>query len=43
MSRVILTKDKKTLRSQGFKIDKIIRRRRRERDLKFKKINYSKK
>lgn len=36
MSRVILSRDKKILQAGGFKLDRIIRRRRRERDLKLK-------
>jgi len=41
MSKVIDSKEKKVLSSAGFRIDRIIHRRRRERDLRIKKIRYA--
>jgi len=40
MSKVLATKDKKILSNAGYRIDRIIHRRRRERDLRLKQINY---
>jgi hypothetical protein len=40
MSKVIDTQEKRVLSIAGFKIDKIIRRRRRERDLKIKQVKF---
>jgi len=40
MSKVIATRDKKALLSAGFRLDKIIHRRRRERDIKIKTSKY---
>lgn len=40
MSKVLDTKEKNLLVKAGFKIDKVVHRRRRERDLRLKKVNY---
>lgn len=42
MSRVLKTNDRKILKSAGFRIDRIIHKRRRERDLRLKHIKYVK-
>jgi len=40
MSKVLASRDKKFIINAGFRIDRIIHRRRRERDLQIKHINY---
>jgi hypothetical protein len=40
MSKVIASKEKKALSYAGYRIDRIIHRRRRERDLRIKKVKY---
>lgn len=41
MSKVLAVKDKKILTNAGFRIDSIIHKKRRERDLRFKIIKYT--
>ncbi len=40
MSKVLASKERKMLSYAGYRIDRIIHKRRRERDLKIKKVNY---
>lgn len=40
MSKVIDSKEKKMLSIAGYRLDRIIHKRRRERDLKIKKIKF---
>jgi hypothetical protein len=43
MSKVIASKDKKNLSSAGLRIDRIIHKHRRERDLRINRIKYVRK
>ena len=40
MSKVLASRDKKVITNAGLRIDRIIHKHRRERDLRIKKINY---